>query len=167
MLDVIEEMGPQCAARSYWDLGTWALQNRQWRPVPPASHDTFQARFDEDAQPGSVDTCTGMENVCEERVGGPCPGITRTPSRHGPYMRKVGQSNQKYWTVRNMNRACLQCAASQDTFLAQPEVMWDRPGHMCSLLLPMTCFRLNLNRWGMGLGMRAACSFPGHLPGTA
>ena len=44
VLDVVEEMGPQCAARSYWDLGTWALQNRQWRPVPAASQDTFQAR---------------------------------------------------------------------------------------------------------------------------
>ena len=41
-MDVMEEMGHQCAVRSYWDLGPWALQSRQWRPMPAASQDIFQ-----------------------------------------------------------------------------------------------------------------------------
>ena len=45
VMDVMEEMGHQCAVRSYWDLGPWALQSRQWRPMPAASQDIFQVQL--------------------------------------------------------------------------------------------------------------------------
>ena len=41
LMDVVEECGHQCALASFWDIGTWAAQDRQWRPLPPSVGDSL------------------------------------------------------------------------------------------------------------------------------